>query len=117
MSLTHGHKGRGSTRYHLRLCLLLCVPLLPLLQVEPDFQTDLRTRLRRVNALAPINATQRAQVALDDLLGLRGFELEAVEGVVRQELEFGLEVWSLSAPCCLCISLSAPCYLCIALLL
>jgi G3E family GTPase len=52
------------------------------LQVEPDFLTALRERLRRVNALAPITATQRASVPLDSLLGLRGFELEAVEGVV-----------------------------------
>lgn len=43
---------------------------------------DLKQRLRRVNALAPITNTQRAQVPLDDLLGLRGFELETVEGVV-----------------------------------
>lgn len=35
-----------------------------------------------MNALAPITATQRATVPLDNLLGLRGFELEAVEGVV-----------------------------------
>mgnify|MGYP001807812756 CR=1 FL=1 len=51
-------------------------------QVEPAFLSDLKLRLRRVNALAPITPVQRAQVPLADLLGLRGFELEAVEGVV-----------------------------------
>jgi G3E family GTPase len=54
------------------------------LQVEADFLADLKQRLRRVNALAPITHTQRAKVPLDDLLGLRGFELETVEGVVSQ---------------------------------
>jgi G3E family GTPase len=51
--------------------------------VEADFLADLKQRLRRVNALAPITHTQRAKVPLDDLLGLRGFELETVEGVLE----------------------------------
>lgn len=51
--------------------------------VEPDFLDDLRARLKRVNALAPITATQRASVPLDSLLGLRAFELEAVEGALE----------------------------------
>lgn len=75
-------------------------------QVDPDFLSDLRSRLRRVNALAPITTTQRAQVPLDDLLGLRGFELESVEGVVSLRVLRGGEgavSWCLSFLASVCV--------------
>ncbi|KAF8060481.1 Gspt2 [Scenedesmus sp. PABB004] len=50
--------------------------------VDKDFLASLSQRLRGVNALAPITATSRAEVPLASLLGLRGFELEAVEGAL-----------------------------------
>lgn len=51
--------------------------------VEPDFLSDLSQRLKKVNSLAPITATSRAQIALKNLLGLRGFELEQVEATLE----------------------------------
>lgn len=71
--LTPTHCPRSS------LVLLVCC------QVSPEFASSLTARLRHVNALAPIMPTSKAQVPLDDLLGLRGFELEAVEDTVSEK--------------------------------
>ena len=51
--------------------------------------------------MAPDTLVQRAQVPLGDLLGLRGFELEAVEGVVSGAGRGGGSVmlWSYTHKC------------------
>lgn len=51
--------------------------------VEPPFLSNLSSRLRSVNSLAPITATKKAQIPLGSLLGLRGFELESVEQAMQ----------------------------------
>ena len=49
----------------------------------------IEARLRRINPLAPIHRTQRARVALDQLLGRGGFDLARIVSLEPQFLQTG----------------------------